>query len=191
MVNCRDGETYGTRSWMSVGHHSLRVAVPSDEQAVGALLQASYTVLMAPWYDAELLQRALPLMTVANPQLLRSDSFYIVESENGAVVGCGGWSSEQPGSGRQAPGEAHIRHFATHPQWTRRGIAKTILARCFEDSRAEDVALMHCNAALGSEPFYAAAGFEAVGPIQIAMLANVFLPATRMRRSLVAQEGVS
>lgn len=55
----------------------IRPATPEDAEAVTNLLAAAYPMLLAPSYEAELLARALPLMTRANPALLRSGAYYL------------------------------------------------------------------------------------------------------------------
>jgi GNAT superfamily N-acetyltransferase len=124
--------------------HSIRIAKPSDSDAVSALLEASYSTLLAARYDHEMLGRALPLMTRANPTLLASGTYYIAESDQGNLVGCGGWTTARPGGGEIIEGEAHIRHFATHPEWVGRGIGTSLLARCFSDARPLGIRKLHC-----------------------------------------------
>ena len=53
-------------------------------------------------------------MTQANATLISARTYYLAVSDNGLVVGCGGWTRERPGSGEVEPALAHIRHFATH-----------------------------------------------------------------------------
>ena len=79
--------------------HSIRIAGPADSDAVSALLAASYSRLLAARYDRDLLGRALPFMTSANPILLASGTYYVAEREPGHLVGCGGWTTARPGSG--------------------------------------------------------------------------------------------
>jgi GNAT superfamily N-acetyltransferase len=109
--------------------YALRVAGPADAEAVTALLAASYPALLAAAYTADVLAATLPLMTKANPRLLASGTYYVAEADGGSLAGCGGWTAEMPGSGEVVPGVGHIRHFATHPQWTRRGVASAMLVR--------------------------------------------------------------
>ena len=113
---------------------AIRIATPADSAAVNAVLAASYPALLAPRYDGEVLARALPFLIRAHPGLLASGTYYVAERD-GALVGCGGWTVAEPGSGEIVEGEAHVRHFATHPDWVGRGIASALLARCFADAR--------------------------------------------------------
>jgi N-acetylglutamate synthase-like GNAT family acetyltransferase len=164
------------------GHIRARVASLDDVDAVSELLQHSYPILMAPGYSEEVLARALPLMVRANPALLRSGTFYLAEASDGAVVGCGGWTFERPGDSVAPidPTLAHIRHFATHPDWVRRGVGRALLDRCIADARAAGVHRLECYSSLVAEPFYDALGFTFVEPLMVEMGPGISLPSVRM-----------
>jgi GNAT superfamily N-acetyltransferase len=159
---------------------SIRTAIPSDSDAVSALLVASYSTLLAPCYNNDMLAGALPHLTKANPTLLACGTYYVADTEPGNLVGCGGWTAAKPGSGEITEGEAHIRHFATHPEWTRCGIGSALLARCVSDARSAGVRKLHCFSTLNAEQFYRAAGFETVGPIDVPMGPSMTFPAILM-----------
>lgn len=161
--------------------YSLRAATPVDGNAVSTLLEASYPQLLAPDYAPRLLAAALPLITRANPRLLSSGTYYVAEAGGNAVVGCGGWTVEAPGGGDSRPGVGHIRHFAIHPEWTRRGIGRALLDRCVEEARAHDIENLECFSTLTAEAFYRAAGFVTVGPVNVPMSPTVALPGIHMR----------
>lgn len=169
---------------MAAHAYDTRIATPGDCAAVDALLQASYPVLMAPAYEAALLAPALGLMTKANMALLASGTYYIAESRDGAAVGCGGWTRERPGNGVVAAGVGHMRHFATHPQWTGRGIGRALYRLCERDARAAGVVVLECFASLNAAGFYRALGFERVGAIRMELGPGVALPAVLMRRHI-------
>jgi N-acetylglutamate synthase-like GNAT family acetyltransferase len=167
-------------------HIVVRVAGPDDAAAVETVLRASYPHLMALGYSADLLTRALPLMTRANPALLRSGTYYLAEAQVGAVVGCGGWTLERPGAMSAAidPTLGHIRHFATHPDWIRCGIGRALLERCVADARRVGVQRFECCSSVVAEPFYGALGFVAVESIAVDMGSGIVFPSVRMIRHL-------
>ena len=74
---------------------TVRAATPDDSAQISSLLRASYPKLMRSAYDPVLLEKALPRMTVAQPGLLASDSYYVAESGEGEIIGCGGWTRER------------------------------------------------------------------------------------------------
>jgi N-acetylglutamate synthase-like GNAT family acetyltransferase len=165
---------------LSARSYLIRVANPTDSQAVSALLVASYSRLLSARYDSALLARALPYFAKANPTLLACGTYYVAEREPGNLVGCGGWTAAKPGSGEIIDGEAHIRHFATHPEWTRQGIGSALLARCISDTRSLGIRKLHSFSTLNAECFYRAAGFKRVGRIDVQLGPSMTFPAVLM-----------
>ena len=175
MITMNGGSTTDT--------HIIRIARPSDSDAASDCLLASFSSLLSGSYDRDLLEIALPTMTKANPALLASGTYYVAESGTGALVGCGGWTRERPGTGETVEGEGYVRHLATHPQALGRGIGRALLARCFADARPH-IRTLHCIATLNAEPFYRACGFRTIGPMDVPLGPDVNFPAILMRREL-------
>ena len=165
---------------MSARSFSIRIAKPTDSDAVSAVLAASYSELLTACYDSDLLIQALPHFTKANPTLLACGTYYVAEREPDILVGCGGWTPAKPGSGEIIEGEAHIRHFATHPEWTRQRVGSALLARCISDARSFGIHKLHCFSTLYAERFYRAAGFDTVGPIDVPVGSSLTFPAVLM-----------
>jgi N-acetylglutamate synthase-like GNAT family acetyltransferase len=168
--------------------YKLRVATPQDADAVSELLQASYPKLMRPAYDEEAIAPALELMTRANQALLGSGTYYLAELATGRLVGCGGWSLERPGTRSVEPGIGHIRHFAVHPDCTRRGIGRTILELCDGAARAAGVRTFECYSSLNAEKFYRALGFVRIREIDMELRPLVVLRGVLMRRNLYDEQ---
>jgi GNAT superfamily N-acetyltransferase len=162
----------------------LRVATPEDAHAVAAVLGPSFSGLMAGAYPAWLLDRALPAISRANPQLLASGRYYLVESESGEPAGCGGWAEHPPGRPERDPKRAHIRHFATHPDWTRRGVGRMLYARCEVAARGAGFTWFECWASLNGEAFYASLGFRRLGRVEAPLSCGVVFPAIWMERRI-------
>ncbi len=162
----------------------IRATGPDDADAVSALLRVCYTTLMAPGYPPGALSQALPFMMRANPTLLRSGRYYVAETADGALIGCGGWSLERPDAPQDPvnPALGHIRHFATHPDWIRRGVGKALIDRCVDDARARGVQRFECWASLVAQRFYESAGFRLLAPLDVRIGASVVIPSLRMMR---------
>lgn len=167
----------------------LRRAKPADAAAVSSLLETSYRTLFAPDYAPEVLARALPLMTRANERLLASDTFYVVEAPGAQIVGCGGWSKELPGTGAVSPGLAHIRHFATHPDWLRKGIGRQIFERCLHDAKAEGIERFFCFSSLSAVEFYRTQSLRVLQALDLRLTADITIPSVIMERMLNAGAG--
>jgi N-acetylglutamate synthase-like GNAT family acetyltransferase len=139
---------------------------------------------MASAYDEDDLLPALRVMTRANPVLLGSGRYYVAEALDGTIVGCGGWSHERPGTNEVEAGLAHIRHFGTHPDWTKQGIGRAIYRCCEDAARAAGVCAFECQASLNAEDFYGSLGFERVRYMDIELECGRLLRVMLMRRQL-------
>ncbi len=162
---------------------TARVATPEDAKAVEQLLKASYPALMAPSYAPALLEPVLARITRANPALLQSGTFYLVESPAGEVVGCGGWTLAPPDTAftGQTNVVAHLRHFATHPRWTGLGVGRTIYSLCRANAFEAPARVLEVCSSLNGEGFYAAMGFERVRDVTVPIAPQLAFPGVLMR----------
>jgi GNAT superfamily N-acetyltransferase len=165
---------------MSGSEFTLRVAGPNDADAVTAVLASAYPALMAPDYDPAVLAATLPSMAKANPMLLASDTYYVMEAPGGRIVSCGGWTREEPGTRKIEDGIAHVRHFGTHVDWIRKGLGRAIFERCRREALAASVYSFRCFSSLGAEPFYASLGFHVVERTEITIGGGLKFPSITM-----------
>lgn len=161
---------------------TVRVSTLADAPAVQQLLEVSYPRLMASAYDEADLLPALHEMTRANPALLDSGRYYVAETVDGKIVGCGGWSHERPGTNEVESGLAHIRHFGTHPDWTKQGVGRAIYRSCEDAARAAGVGAIECHASLNAEDFYGSLGFERIRYMRIELECGRTFRVVLMRR---------
>ncbi len=87
---------------------TLRRARLSDLTAVDRLLQRSYPRLLRPDYPPSVMVLALPIIARARPELLASGRYFVVEAEDGVILGAGGWSMGVP-QPRRAAVQAALR----------------------------------------------------------------------------------
>ncbi len=160
----------------------LRPAGLDDVDALDELLSASYGKLLKGWYTEDLLAKALPLMTRSNARLLASGTYYVAVHRDGRLIGCGGWTFERPGTGEIAPGVAHIRHVASHPDATGMGVGRALIARCLAEAHERGAATLECYSTLAAEGFYRSQGFETVGPISVPFPGDIQFPSILMKR---------
>ncbi len=165
---------------MNEKHIELRVARLADTDAVTAVLASAYPALLAPDYDPAVLAVALPSMTTANPGLLASGTYYVQVAPGGRIVACGGWTRAEPGTNRIEDEVAHVRHFGTHVDWIRRGLAAGIFARCRQEALAAGVRTFRCYSSLGAAPFYTALGFRIVERIDLSIGGKTTFPTIAM-----------
>lgn len=168
--------------------YTLRPASLGDMAGITALLAVSYGRLMATSYDADLLERVLPLISRANPKLLTSGTYYVAESGSREIIGCGGWTREQPDTENVEGMIGHVRHFATHPDWTGRGIGRAIHDCSRRQAMEAGIVRFICYASLNAVPFYAALGFRPIRRIDVPIAADLRFPAMLMERALLSTE---
>lgn len=160
----------------------VRVASADDRDELEALIDACYSIVYPGWYDSELLTEALPAMLRIDRNLLDS-GHYFRAAVDGVLAGCGGWSITAP-TGEDAAGTGNIRHFATHPDFMRKGVGTAILERCIAEARAEAIGTLKCFSSLPGEAFYARHGFKPVDSVTIMMGDGAAFPATLMQLEL-------
>ena len=162
---------------------SVRTAVPGDLAALDALFGLAYPALLKADYPPSVLVTAIPLISRANPRLLASGTFYVVETE-GRIVGAGGWTRAAPGGAGAAHGVGHVRHVVTDERMTRRGIGRALMTRVIDRAREAGIARLDCQSTLTAVAFYSAMGFERVGPVLVPLRPGIDFPAVAMSRTL-------
>ena len=163
---------------------SLRPTDITDADAVSSLLVKSYAALLADAYDPETLDAALPLITVAQPDLLTSGTYYLCETSAGQIVGVGGWTKHSPTGQDDTASNGNIRHFGTDPEHVGKGIGRTLMDRCVADATATGLSELNCYSTLNGEAFYRACGFLPVEPYSVKLPGGVIFPSVRMTRTL-------
>ncbi len=163
----------------------VRTSSPDDAAAVSKVLLRSYGTLYRGWYRDDVLEKALPAMSRANPALLNSGR-YFVGVVDGAIIGCGGWSAQGP-TGGAVPRLAHLRHFATDPDHLNHGCGAAIARRCFDEAIACGFTEMEVISSLTAEAFYARHGFRQIAIVRQPM-GGVDFACVLMRKKLEAAE---
>ncbi len=169
---------------MSLQGHTLRTTTHDDLAAVGAVLTASFAHHLPGYYGAEAVAALLPLVSKPNPRLLASGTYYCALDGNGTVAACGGWSHEAPGTGAISSQTAHIRHFATHPDYARKRLAAAIMAITIEAARAAGANRLECLSGLNAQNFYNQQGFTPVAPATPMIAGTTPMPSVLMVRDV-------
>ena len=161
-----------------------RIATPGDEILVSRLLLASYTELMAGGYEAAVLAAALPRLVRANPSLLGSGTFYVVDGPGASIIGCGGWTLADPATKLESQGLAHVRHFATHPNFVRQGIGRLIYSKCAEAATLAGVTKFQAYASLNAVQFYNSVGLVLIRAFELSLGGDIKFPAALMQGNI-------
>jgi GNAT superfamily N-acetyltransferase len=163
---------------------TIRPTHAADLAAIDTLLTASYPALLKRDYAPSVLVTALPLIAKANPALVRSGSYFMIEGDQGQALAAGGWTRAAPQGGVGLPEIGHVRHVATHPDHLRQGFAQAILTRVLADALAAGVHRMVCQSTVTAVPFYRAMGFRVRGDITVMLRPGIPFPAIEMDRAL-------
>jgi N-acetylglutamate synthase-like GNAT family acetyltransferase len=166
---------------------TIRPATKEDAGRCEHLLKESYCKIFVQDYDRYTLSKALPVFTAPQEDLLTCGTWYVVEHPTtNEMVGCGGWTLRPTGPASKLTENAcpHLRHFATHPEWTRRGIGKALWRRILSDvavavGPATELEVFSTRTA---EDFYASLGFVPVKHVDIPISKDCMFPVILMQR---------
>jgi N-acetylglutamate synthase-like GNAT family acetyltransferase len=169
----------------------IRLAREEDIQALEVLIPLSVRALQAPFYSSAQMEAALGPVFSVDRQLI-SDGTYFVAEHSGQIVGCGGWSRRSAVFGGDrarlaadtaldpALDPARIRAFFVHPDWSRRGIGRSILLACESAICAAGFRDAVLVATLAGEPLYAASGYTVAERYEVRLSDSLALPVVRM-----------
>lgn len=164
---------------------NIRLTNADDFESVSHLISICYSRLMRDAYPANILDIALPLISKARPELLTSGTYFLATSDDGIPIGCGGWTKNSPDSKNPAPLDiGHIRHFATHPDFTNKGIGRSIFSLCKEQALNSSIHSFECFSSLNAENFYKALGFTTLSPLEIELISGISFPCIHMKCTL-------
>jgi N-acetylglutamate synthase-like GNAT family acetyltransferase len=156
----------------------------TDENAINELLLYSFPEMMAGIYEQSLLKHAIPIISKSRPELLKSGTFFLASSESNNVIGCGGWTIENPTNKEINNKIGHIRHFATHPDYIRKGVARKIYKTCRIQAKEKNIEFFECFSTLNAEKFYQSLGFETIKSTSVPLTEEIMFPCLLMRQSL-------
>ena len=174
----------------------LRRAALSDVPAIKRLIALSARGLCGADYTDAQIEAAIGTAWGCDTELIRDGTYFVAEAE-GNLVACGGWGKRwtlfggdaQPGRVSELLDPAHdaarIRAFFVHPEWTRRGLGKALLARCEAEVRAHGFRSAEFMATLTGVRLYLACGYIAEEPIDFPLRDGQLIRFVPMRRVLV------
>ena len=173
----------------------LRVATMADADEMTTVMRASVLDLFRGFYTARQIASASVHIAHVDPTLVGDGTYFVVEA-GGEVVACGGWSRRgrlYTGSGDQADDgrlldpsteAAHVRAMFVRPDWTRRGLGRSILEAGRDAAEAEGFLRLDLMATLAGVPLYRSFGFVEREHAILTMPDGVTIEAVAMDRDI-------
>jgi N-acetylglutamate synthase-like GNAT family acetyltransferase len=119
------------------------------------------------------------MISRARPGLLNCGTYYVAVTEDGAIVGAGGWALDA-----KRLGLGHIGYVVTDDRQMRQGISSGLMVHCFDKARAAGIYRLECWSPFTAVPFYSAIGFAEIGPVDVQLLPGISFPAMQMTQLL-------
>jgi len=146
----------------------------SDRDELRAMQALSFRVLGAPFYDEPVIETFIADIGTMDDNLL-DDGTYFKATEDGRIVGCGGWSWRTPGyvarmAADPPPGRATgatVRSVYVHPDCARRGIARALMSAIEAEMVAAGFGAASLTATLSGIPLYRRLGYASGGPVAL------------------------
>jgi GNAT superfamily N-acetyltransferase len=158
----------------------IRAATSDDLADLDRLMARAYPALLKHDYKPSTLVSALPLITRAQPALLISGRYFVAEIDD-TIVAAGGWSFATPGGQPGARGVGHVRHVVCSPDRTRQGVGRALMSNVMLHAKGSGVGRLECLSTRTAAPFYAALGFEDLGPVDLPLAPAIMFPCVAMR----------
>ena len=173
---------------------SHRLATTDDLPELRTLMNLSIRQLVRNFLDAEKVEASFELMGL-DTSLIMDGTYFVIEQGN-TIIGCGGWSRRATLFGGDHTGgrdarlldptqePARVRAMYTHPDHTRKGVGRLLLALCEEAARQEKFSALQLMSTTAGEPLYTVVGFDVVERVEVPTSAGPCIPLTRMTKSI-------
>lgn len=163
---------------------NIRKTKSDDTENLDAMLHRAFHELLVADYSADILAVAVPLMGKSRPELVTCGTYFLVENDVGEVLDAGGWTADDPETGKPTQGIGHIRHFGVDPDAVRKGVAGLIMNRVLDECRIAGIKYLSCLSTLSAVRFYQAQGFEVQESRNVALGPQIKFPSVQMKMVL-------
>jgi GNAT superfamily N-acetyltransferase len=178
--------------------YRIRKAELEDAAEVSELIARSVAGLSAEDYSPRQIEMSIQTVFGVDTDLISDGTYFVAESSEGMIVGCGGWSRRKTLYGASRYGEsrnpelldpaldaAKIRAFFVHPDWARRGIGTAILDACEGEARSHGFRSAEMMATLPGVKLYAVRGYIGDEEFQVPLGDGEAITCVKMSKPLV------
>lgn len=174
---------------------SYRLATEVDLPALRSVIDAAMGELLSNFLSPEEVAASHAVMGL-DTQLVADGTYFVVE-DGSRIAGCAGWSWRATLYGGDhsaglrdearldpARDAARVRAMYTHPDFTRRGVGRMILAHCEGAARQAGFARAELMATLPGEPLYRACGYAVIERLRSVPVNGITVPLVRMGKAI-------
>lgn len=177
--------------------YRLRHAILEDAAPLRDLIGRSIRVLGSADYSRAQIEAALLGAFGLDTTLIADASYFVVQSDGGELLACGGWSRRRTLFGGDARPErdaalldpatdaARIRAFFVDPAHARRGLGRALLNRCEIEAQRAGFCAAELMATLPGVRFYEACGYRAQGSVEYPLPGELQIRFVPMSKQLV------
>jgi GNAT superfamily N-acetyltransferase len=174
--------------------YQLRLATVADGPTLRDLIARSIRALGADDYTPEQIEAALLGAFGVDSALVRDQTYFVIETRSGDIVGCGGWSRRKTLFGSDtresrddswldpAVDAARIRAFFIDSRHARRGLGRMLLERCEAEAAGAGFTEFALMATLPGKRLYEVCGYVGDQRIEHPLpggLSITFVPVTK------------
>lgn len=176
---------------------SHRIATADDAAEISRLMDIAIGELQKGFLSPEQIAVSRSIMGLDRTLIADGTYFLIHDIESGRLAASGGWSRRATLYGgdhtaaqrndtllRPGTDAARIRAMYTHPDFTRRGLGRMILALCEDAAGAEGFTHLEMGATLAGVPLYEACGYRLIEHTVGASAGGVDVPVLRMGKQI-------
>jgi len=173
----------------------IRQATMDDREPIKQLIAESARILSRAHYNDAQIEAAIASVFGVDTTLIEDGTYFVAEL-SGTLAGCGGWSRRKTLFGGDqyssrdtayidpAKDFAKIRAFFIHPDHARKGVGRTLLARCEDEARAHGFHGLELLSTLPGVEFYKSCGFSERGTLDLELTGGVKLEFVPMQKEL-------
>ncbi|WPU95973.1 GNAT family N-acetyltransferase [Mucilaginibacter sabulilitoris] len=174
---------------------TTRLTTFNDIPVLQQLIAASVRSLSIGYNTPNQIESAIKYIFGIDTQLIIDGTYYVAQLGE-TIVGCGGWSKRNTlyGGDQHKDVEdplldpehdaARIRAFFVHPDYSRRGIGRLMMAVCENAAQSNGFKSFQLGATLPGVPLYEAMGYRPIENINQPMPNGEVLPIVKMHKAL-------
>jgi N-acetylglutamate synthase-like GNAT family acetyltransferase len=178
--------------------YTIRKATVSDRAEIEKLIAVSVKGLSRDDYSERQIELSIQTVFGVDTELINDKTYFVAESADGSIVGCGGWSKRKTlyGASRYESSRnseelnpnidaAKIRAFFIHPEWARKGIGTAILDACEQEAKSFGFQTAEMMSTLPGIKLYSIRGYVGAERAEIPVGQGEQITCVKMSKKLV------